>query len=71
MRALWAKKNRDSSVGIATKLRASRPRSPCSITCRGKMFLSSPQRPDRPWALPSLLSNGYRGFIHGAKAAEA
>jgi hypothetical protein len=26
-------------------------------------FLSSPQRPDRFWGSPSLLSNGYRGLF--------
>jgi len=27
---------------------------------RGRDFLSSPPRPDRLWAPPSLLSNGYQ-----------
>jgi hypothetical protein len=31
------------------------------IPGRGKRFFSSPQRPDRLWDPPSLLSNGYRG----------
>jgi hypothetical protein len=35
----------------------------CSIPGRGKWFFSSPQRPDRLWDPPSLLSNGYRGFF--------
>jgi hypothetical protein len=34
---------------------------PGLIPVRDKTFLSSPQRPDRLWDLPSLLSNGYRG----------
>jgi len=25
-------------------------------------FFPSPSRPDRLWGLPSLLSNGYRGY---------
>jgi hypothetical protein len=32
-----------------------------SIPSRGRDFLSSPQRLDRLWDPPSLLSNGYRG----------
>lgn len=31
-----------------------------SITGRGNIFFSTPQRPDRLWIRPSLLYNGYR-----------
>jgi hypothetical protein len=33
-----------------------------SILNKGKVF-SSPQRPDRLWDPPSLLSNGYLGLF--------
>jgi hypothetical protein len=32
-------------------------------------FFSSPQRPDRLWGLPSLLSNRYEGCFLEVKAA--
>ena len=52
---------RDSSVGIATKLRAGRSwdRIP-----GGEIFRS---RPDRPWGPHSLLHNGYRVSFPGVK----
>jgi hypothetical protein len=34
-----------------------------SILSRGKRFFSAPFSPDRLWGPPSLLSNGYRGFL--------
>jgi hypothetical protein len=34
-------------------------------------FLSSPQRPDRLWGPPSLLSNGYRQLLPRGKAGGA
>jgi hypothetical protein len=38
--------------------------SPGSIPARGKKFLTTPQRPDWLWGLPSLLSSGYgMGFF--------
>jgi len=40
----------------------------CLIKHRREFFYSPP-RPDRLWGPPSLLSNGYRGFFHGGKAA--
>jgi hypothetical protein len=55
----------DSSVGIATECRLE---GQGSIPGRGKIF-SSPQRPDRLWSPPSLLSDGYRGHFTGCKAA--
>jgi hypothetical protein len=38
-----------------------------SIPVRGKKFLSSPQRPDRLWGPPSLLSDGYRWLFLGGR----
>jgi hypothetical protein len=32
-------------------------------------IFSSPRRPDRLWDPPNLLSNAYRGFFAGGKAA--
>ena len=54
---------RDSSVGIATTLRA--VRSADRIPVGGEIFRT---RPDRPWHPPILLYNGYRVFP-GGKAA--
>jgi hypothetical protein len=34
-------------------------------------ILSSPRRPDRLWGPPDFLTNGYRGFLSGGKAAGA
>ena len=53
---------RDSSVGIATELRAGRYGD--RIPVRGDIFRT---RPDRLWGLPSLLYNGYRVFCLGVK----
>jgi hypothetical protein len=50
-------KQRNSSVDIATAGR------PSLILGRYKRFFSTPQRPDRVWVQPSLLSNGYRGLF--------
>jgi hypothetical protein len=52
-------KSRDSSVGIAIKLRAGRPGSSDSIPGGRWEFFPSPPRPERLWRPPSLLSNGY------------
>jgi hypothetical protein len=47
---------RDSSVGIETGYGLDGQSSiPAEVR-----FFSSPQRPDRLWGQPSLLSNGYR-----------
>jgi hypothetical protein len=56
---------RDSSVGIATELRAGR--SVDRILSGGQIFHD---RPDRPWGLYSLLYNGYWVFLEG-KAEKA
>jgi hypothetical protein len=32
---------------------------------KAKRFLSTPQRPDRLWDLPRLISNGFRGLFPG------
>jgi hypothetical protein len=60
-------KSRDSSVCIATRLRAG---SGFYGTIPGGdwEFFSSPPRPERFWSPPSLLSNGYREALPlGAK----
>ena len=51
---------RDSSVVIATDLRAGR--SGDRIPVEGEIFRTCP---DRPWSPPSLLYNGYRVFPGG------
>jgi hypothetical protein len=61
--------NRDSSVGISTKLRAGRSRSRGLISGRVKTF-SSPQRPDQLWGSPSLLYNRYRGVKRQGREAD-
>jgi hypothetical protein len=55
--------SRDSSVGIATRLRDGGPNSSRGSIPGGGKRLSSPQRPDRLWGPLSLLSNGYRGTL--------
>jgi hypothetical protein len=52
--------SRDSSVGIATRYGLNDRNVGVRVPAGSKMF-SSPQRPDRLWGPPSLLSNGYRG----------
>jgi hypothetical protein len=52
--------SRDSSVGIETDYGLDFWG---SIPGRGKIFFFTPQRPDRLWGPPSLLSNGYRGIF--------
>jgi hypothetical protein len=62
--------SRDSIIGIAAG---------CGLNDRGvgvrvavaTRFSSSPGYPDRFLGSPSLLSNGYRGFFPGVKAAGA
>jgi hypothetical protein len=54
--------DRDSSVGIATGLRAGR--SGDRISVGGEFFRT---RTDRPWGPPSLLYNGYRVSFSGVK----
>jgi hypothetical protein len=57
------RQSRDSSVGIATRLRAGRLDNRGSIPGGGWEFFSSTPRPDRLWGPPSLLSYGYRGVF--------
>jgi hypothetical protein len=52
--------NRDSSVGIETGYGLD---GLGSIPGRSKRDFFTPQRPDRLWAPPNLLSDGYRGFF--------
>jgi len=49
--------SRDSTVDVATRLRAGRVG---SGSRQGWEFFSSPPRLERLWGLHSLLSNGYR-----------
>jgi hypothetical protein len=55
-----------SSVSIATRLLAGRPRFHSRQELRWE-FLSSPPRPDLLWVPPSILKNGYRGLPPGIK----
>jgi hypothetical protein len=52
-------KSRDSSIGIASGYRLV---DQGSIPCRGKIFFSTSERPDRLWGPPSLLYNVYWGL---------
>jgi len=61
-------KFRDSSVGIVTRLRAARPRSPDSVHSTGINF-SSPERPDQARDWPIFLSSGYRWSLPAVKQA--
>jgi hypothetical protein len=54
-------KSRGSSVGIATELRAGRPRGRSLSPGEGSTMFTSPYRPVRLWGPPNVLSNGYRG----------
>jgi hypothetical protein len=42
-----------------------------SIPGKGKIFFSSPQRPDRLWGPPSLLSNRYRSLFRRSRMTGA
>ena len=50
----------DSTVGIATRNGLDGPG--IESQWGGEIFRT---RPDRPWGLPSLLYNGYRGLSRG------
>jgi hypothetical protein len=62
MRLPWIQyiRNRDSSADIGAGYRLD---GRGSIPGSGKNFFSSPQRPDRLWGPPSLLSSAYRGAL--------
>jgi hypothetical protein len=53
---------RDGTVGIATGYRLVGREVGVRVPVNAR-FICSPRRPDRFWALPSLLSNGYRGLF--------
>jgi hypothetical protein len=67
---LSAKVERGSAVDIATAYGLDE-RDVGVPSPDGVRMFSSPYRPDRLWAPPSLLSNGYRGLFPGGKAAGA
>ena len=58
MNKYWTPGGPGSSVSIATELRAGRSEDRIPL---GEIF----RRPDRLWALPSLLYNGYWVFLGG------
>jgi hypothetical protein len=58
---------RDSSVGLATRLRAGLIRSRGSIAGAGKIFLPSALRPDRLRSPPSRLFSGYKWLFSGGE----
>jgi hypothetical protein len=62
--------SRDSIVGMTTGYGLEDRGIGVQAPVRSRIF-SSPQRPDRFWGPPSLLSNGYRRLFPGGKAAEA
>ena len=65
-RFLIVDRSRDSSVDIATRLRAGRPRNRGSIPGKGKRFTSSPKHPDRLWGPATILVKRYQGlFLRG------
>jgi hypothetical protein len=61
----------DSSVVIATTLRAGWPKNRGLDSWHKKELFASPQRRARLWGPPSHLSNGYRGLFPPGKAARA
>jgi hypothetical protein len=54
--------NRDRVVGIATSYGLDDQGVGVRVPVGSRIF-SSPNRPDRLWGPPNLLSNGYRGFF--------
>jgi hypothetical protein len=64
------RKNRDSVVGIATGYGLDEQGVGVRVPVGARIF-SFPRRPDRLWAPPNLLSNGYRGQFLVGKAAVA
>jgi hypothetical protein len=65
------KRSRDSSVGIATTYGLDDRGVGVRVSVGSSRILSSPNRPDRLWDTPNLLSNGFWGSFPGGKAAGA
>jgi hypothetical protein len=59
-----------SWVCTVNKPRAERPRFRGSILCRGKIFISSPNCPDRLWGPLSNLCNKLWEFFHESKSGQ-
>jgi hypothetical protein len=57
---MFRDRSRGSSVGIATGCGLD---GQDSVLDKGNRLNSPPQRPDRLWSTPSLLSSGYWGFF--------
>jgi hypothetical protein len=63
-------RSRESVVGIATGYGLDDRGVGVRVPVFSRIFSSS-RRPDRLWGQPNLLSNGYRRFFLGGKAAGA
>jgi hypothetical protein len=66
----YLERSRDSAVGIATGYGQDDRGVGVRVPVGSRIF-SFPLSPCRFWGLPSLLSNGYRGFIPRGKTAGA
>jgi hypothetical protein len=67
---LWRIRSRDSALDITTGCGLDDLRFGVRAPV-GSRILCFPQRPDRLWHQPNVLSDGYRGLFPGGKAAGA